>query len=320
MGWLSRRKRIGLALGSGGARGWAHLGVWQALRDKNITVDYIAGTSMGAVVGACVAAGREEQLRELAENLDWRKLRNFFWEISLSRSGLTDGRRLLAETRKMIGVRNFNQLAIPFRAIATDLDAGTEVVLSTGNLARAIRASISIPGLFSPVKLGRHLLVDGGLVNPVPVNVARAMGATKVIAVDVTPGPEPPRQTNPPNLKTATRESHTPQLPEENDAEEEASAFHVVEKFMADIEQKARDLRDSVTAATSGPNMLEVFLRSLRIIETQIARARRMAEPPDILIEPEVGAIGTLDFQRAPEAIAAGYAATLRALGAPIKI
>ncbi len=188
---LWKHKRVGLALGSGGARGWAHLGVWQALREKNIQVDFIAGTSMGAVVGAFLAAGRDEALRELALNLDWKRLRQFFWEVSLSRSGLTDGKKLLEETRKLMGVKEFRQLNLPFRAVATDLNTGGEVVLSSGNLLEALRASLSIPGVFSPVWVGKRLLVDGGLVNPVPVNVARSMGAQVVIAVDVSQGIEP---------------------------------------------------------------------------------------------------------------------------------
>lgn len=313
MNW-SRRKRVGLALGSGGARGWAHLGVLRALREKNITVEYIAGTSMGSVVGAFAAARREDRLLELANNLDWWLLRNFFWEISLSRSGLTDGRRLLIETQKMLGVKDFNELALPFRAVATDLGDGTEVVLSSGHLMQAIRASISIPGLFSPVKIGSRLLVDGGLVNPVPVNVARDMGARTVIGVDVTPGVEPPSKTPPATKKNAAHKLPAPALPDDKGGDEETSAFHVMEKFRTHIERKVRDLRDSVATLSSRPSMAEVVLRTVRITETQIALARRMAEPPDILVEPDVGNIGTLDFQRAPEAMEAGYAATLRAL------
>ena len=188
MGRFWKHKRVGLALGSGGARGWAHLGVLQALREKGIEVDVVAGTSMGAVVGAFLAAGRENVLRELAQDLDWKRLRPFFWEVSLSRSGLTDGRKLLEEFRKMLGLREFRELDLPFRAVATDLHTGGEVVLSSGNLLQAVRASISIPGLFSPVLVGKRFLLDGGLVNPVPVSVARAMGAQTVVAVDVSQG------------------------------------------------------------------------------------------------------------------------------------
>ena len=314
MGRFWKHKRVGLALGSGGARGWAHLGVLQALREKNIPVECIAGTSMGALVGAFVAADREPALRELAETLDWRRLRQFFWEVSLSRSGLTDGKRLLEETRKLMGVTEFRELDLPFRAVATDLDSGGEVVLSSGNLLQALRASISIPGVFSPVVIGRRMLVDGGLVNPVPVNVARAMGAQVVIAVDVS-------QEIVPGEKAAVRKEKGAEpprgpllLPKEKAEEERAGPVQMMESFFADIEKKARRLRAAVAGEPSKPAMVDVLVRSVRIAEAQIARVRRQAEPPDVLVEPKVGGIGTLEFQRAKEAIAAGHAAALRAL------
>ncbi|NCA81501.1 MAG: patatin [Opitutae bacterium] len=309
-----KHKRVGLALGSGGARGWAHLGVLQALREKNIQIECVAGTSMGAVVGAFLAAGRVEALRELAENLDWRRLRQFFWEVSLSRSGLTDGKKLLEETRQLIGVREFRELELPFRAVATDLNSGGEVVLSSGNLVQALRASLSIPGVFSPVWVGKRLLVDGGLVNPVPVNVARAMGAQVVIAVDVS-------QEIVPGGKPAVRKEQEPEirrgpllLPKEKAEEERAGPVQMMESFFADIEKKARRLRAAVAGDRPKPAMVDVLVRSVRIAEAQIARSRRQADPPEVLIEPKVGGIGTLEFQRAKEAIAAGHAAALRAL------
>lgn len=314
MGRFWKHKRVGLALGSGGARGWAHLGVLQALREKNIQVECIAGTSMGALVGAFVAAGREPALRELAEALDWRRLRQFFWEVSLSRSGLTDGKKLLEETRKLMGVTEFRELDLPFRAVATDLDSGGEVVLSSGNLLQALRASISIPGVFSPVCVGKRLLVDGGLVNPVPVNVARAMGAQVVIAVDVSPEIVP-------RAVPAVRKPEAPKsargplaLPKETAEEERAGPAQMLDGFFAEIERKARRLRASVMDAAAKPAVVEVLTRSVLIMEAQIARSRRLAEPPDVLVEPKVGGIGTLEFQRAKEAIAAGYDAALRAL------
>ena len=200
-----KNKRVGLALGSGGARGWAHLGVLRALRERGVRVDCVAGTSMGAIVGAFLAAGQEGVLADLASNIDWKRLRQFFWEISLSRSGLTDGRRLAEETERLLGREEFRELELPFRAVATDLDTGEEVVLSEGNLVHALRASISIPGLFSPVRLGGRLLVDGGLVNPVPVNVARGMGAQIVVAVDVARDVAPEERRAPPPVREPER-------------------------------------------------------------------------------------------------------------------
>lgn len=307
-----KHKRVGLALGSGGARGWAHLGVLQALREKDIPVECVAGTSMGALVGTFVAAGREQVLREVAQNMDWKRLRQFFWEVSLSRSGLTDGKRLLEEAHKLLGLREFRELDLPFRAVATDLNTGGEVVLSSGNLLQALRASISIPGVFSPVYVGRRLLVDGGLVNPVPVNVARAMGAQVVIAVDVS-------QEIAPERALAVRKEPEPVrgplvLPKEKAEEERSGAAKTLDNFFAEIERKARRLRASVVGASAKPAVIDVLLRSVRITEAQIARSRRLVEPPDVLIEPKVGGIGTLEFQRGPEAMAAGYVAAMQAL------
>jgi NTE family protein len=315
MGQFGKHRRVGLALGSGGARGWAHLGVLQALREKNIQVECVAGTSMGAMVGAFVAAGREPVLRELAENLDWRVLRQFFWEVSLSRSGLSDGRKLLAETGKLLGRREFRELDLPFRAVATDLNTGGEVVLSSGNLLAALRASISIPGLFSPVRVGRRLLVDGGLVNPVPVSVARAMGVACVLAVDVSQGiePEPPPAAVRTEKDKAGRRGILP-LPRPASGEERGGAARVLDRFRAEIERQTQRLRAAATGAVSRPAVVDVLVRSVRIAEARIALARRQAEPPDILIEPKVGQIGTLEFQRAKEAMAAGYAAALKVL------
>ncbi len=309
-----QHKRVGLALGSGGARGWAHLGVLQALAERNIRVDFVAGTSMGSVVGAFFAAGRLDALRELADTLDWKRLRQFFWEISLSRSGLTDGRKLLEETRKILGVGQFRDLSIPFRAVAADLQTGGEVVLDSGSLLPALRASISIPGLFSPVWVGKRLLVDGGLVNPVPVNVVRDMGARRVIAVDVSQGIEPTAKPPAPADKRPKKPAALAP-PKDSGKEESSSAMQVLEDFFEDVERKIRKLKDSWVREDAKPDMVEVLVRSVRIMEAQIARARRQIEPPDLLIQPRVGAIGTLDFQRAAEAIEAGRAATLEALG-----
>ena len=315
MGRFWKHKRVGLALWSGGARGWAHLGVLQALREKGIEVDVVAGTSMGAVVGAFLAAGRENVLRELAQDLDWKRLRPFFWEVSLSRSGLTDGRKLLEEFRKMLGLREFRELDLPFRAVATDLHTGGEVVLSSGNLLQAVRASISIPGLFSPVLVGKRFLLDGGLVNPVPVSVARAMGAQTVVAVDVSQGIVAERMPEVRKGKEPEPARGPLALPKPTAAEEKGGATRLLDGFRAEIEKKVNRLRAAAADAAARPAVTDVLVQSVRIAEARIALARRQAEPPDILIEPPVGGIGTLEFHRAQDAIAAGYAAALKALG-----
>ena len=313
-----KNKRVGLALGSGGARGWAHIGAIEVLQERGIEVDVITGTSMGAVVGAYLAAGQLPVLRELADNIDWRSLRQFFWEVSLSRSGLTDGNRLLEETGKMLGVTRFEDLQIPFAAVATRLDDGGEAALSTGNLLVALRASISIPGLFSPVQVGDHWMVDGGLVNPVPVNVARAMGADMVIAVDISQGVEAATPAVLPVRHGGDDGEQRPahRLPLEHDEEETSGPLQLMENFFEVVEKRAQRLKESWREKIGGPALMDVMLQSVRIMEASIARTRRLLEPPDVTIQPEVGDIGTLDFQRAPDAIRAGRRAAKRALDA----
>ncbi len=310
--------RIGLALGGGGARGWAHLGVMKALREQGVEVECVAGTSMGALVGAFVAARREQVLYDTAMQLNWKQVRHYLWEISLSRSGLSDGRRLLREAEKLLGLKEFRKLHLPFRAVATDLKTGEEIVLDSGNLLAAIRASISIPGLFSPVKIGRRLLVDGGLINPVPVDAVRAMGADVVLAVDVSQGVEADeslQQALPPvrRARAAAKGRGRTQrlrLPPEAGVKEEQSILQTVENFWTEIEEKAK----RVYAATKGPSMMDILVRSVRITEAQLALLRRHTASPDILVEVPVGHIGTLEFHHAPAVIEIGYAATLQAL------
>lgn len=179
--------KIGLALGGGGARGFAHLGVVKALHELNVPIYCIAGTSMGAIIGGIVAAGREEQAHKWVSIPDWKKLPRLFFEIGLPWRGLLRGRRIEAFLRDMIPSTTFRDLKIPFATVAADCKTGEEVVISTGNVVSAIRASMAVPGVFHPVEIGGRILIDGGLVNPVPVDVCRSLGAEAVIAVDITP-------------------------------------------------------------------------------------------------------------------------------------
>ena len=215
----------------------------------------------------------------------------------------------------MLGLREFRELDLPFRAVATDLHTGGEVVLSSGNLLQAVRASISIPGLFSPVLVGKRFLLDGGLVNPVPVSVARAMGAQTVVAVDVSQGIVAERMPEVRKGKEPEPARGPLALPKPTAAEEKGGATRLLDGFRAEIEKKVNRLRAAAADAAARPAVTDVLVQSVRIAEARIALARRQAEPPDILIEPPVGGIGTLEFHRAQDAIAAGYAAALKALG-----
>ncbi|MBR3921936.1 MAG: patatin-like phospholipase family protein, partial [Kiritimatiellae bacterium] len=176
--------KVGIALGGGGARGIAHLGVYQRLVEIGVPIHCIAGTSIGAIVGAIVAAGNLDAALEWCSEPDWKKLPKLMLETSLTSKALTPGRRVEELLDGLIVAKDFKDLKIPFAAVATDLHTGEKVVMKEGNLLSAVRASMSIPGVFPPVERDGRVLVDGQLVDPVPVSVCRAMGADAVIAVD----------------------------------------------------------------------------------------------------------------------------------------
>ena len=181
-------QKTGIALGSGAARGMAHIGVLRALEDAGQKPGFVAGTSIGALVGGVYAAGKLDELTDIVLALDWKQAASFFLEASFPRSGLIEGNKVTEFLAKILGRRKIRDLPIPFRAVATEITSGREVVIDDGDLVDAIRASISVPGVFSPAERGGGLLVDGGLVDPVPVGVCRAMGAERVIAVDLNLG------------------------------------------------------------------------------------------------------------------------------------
>lgn len=186
---LKTDKKVGLALGSGAALGLAHVGVLKALEKAGVPVSLIAGTSAGALIGALYARGNSAaQIEDLIlQQIDWKKLPRLI-DLTLPRTGFIAGRRLMNLIKKVIGgAPDFADLCIPFACIATDIDTGEEVVLKQGSVAEAIRASISIPAIFAVANYGGRRLVDGLLTNPVPVSLARDMGADYVVAVNVLP-------------------------------------------------------------------------------------------------------------------------------------
>ena len=279
-------KRIGLALGGGAARGWAHIGVLRALEELNIPVAAIAGTSMGALVGAFAAANNLEILELKALGFAIRDIARHFLDVTLPRAGLIEGRKIVQLIEDNLDVQRFEQLPTPFRAVATQLLTGEEMVFTKGDLVQAIRASIAIPGVFTPVSKNGALLADGGLTNPLPISVVRAMGVDSVIAVDVNyfAGPATSGSFVPPTLQRRLQDS---------------SAL------------RWAPLRHWLEAAEQ-PNIFDVMGHSIRIIEAQITEMRLRTEPADILIRPDVGTVGIMEFHRAAPAIEAGYRAAMQ--------
>ena len=182
--------KIGLALGGGGARGIAHLGVWQRLQELGIPIHCVAGTSIGAIAGAIIAAGRVDEALAWCEMSSWKKLPGLIFDRPTTKALLL-GRRVEEKLRQIIAAERFADLSMPYAAVATDLNTGEAVVMQEGDLISAVRASMSIPGVFSPIEREGRVLVDGGLVNPLPVSACRALGAEVVIAVDVNPLGDP---------------------------------------------------------------------------------------------------------------------------------
>jgi NTE family protein len=279
-------RKIGLALGGGAARGWAHIGVLRALEELDIPIAAIAGTSMGALVGAIAAADQLEALELTALGLAAKDVARNFLDLTLPRAGLIEGQKIVHLIEQHLDARRFEQLQKPFRAVATNLLDGTEVVLGAGNVIEAVRASIAIPGIFTPVTLHGALLADGGLVNPVPVSVVRTLGVDAVIAVDLNffAGPAAHGSLVSPKLQKRL----------ENSA---AMRWAPVRRWLAEAAQ---------------PNIFDVLGHAIRIIEAQIAEIRLRTEPADVLIRPDVGKVGIMEFHRAAPAIEAGYAATLQ--------
>ena len=287
--------KIGVALGSGSARGWAHIGVLRALAEFEIRPDIVCGTSIGAFVGAAYANGDLERLDGWVRTLSWQEVVGFF-DVG-ARGGLIKGEKLMAFFARHFVDRDFHELPLPFACVATDLLSGREIWLREGNVAEAVRASITLPGLFAPTPREERLLVDGGLVNPVPVSLCRALGADLVIAVDL--GSDVVghrfRNTAPPLERPTWRQR---------------------------LDQLLGRPASPPEAVNEGPSLLDVVAGSINIMQVRIARSRLAGEPADVLISPRLAQVGLFDYHRGEEAIEEGMEAVrvmqpaiLRALG-----
>ena len=295
------RPMIGIALGGGAARGWAHIGIMRALTEGKIFPDFVTGTSIGAVVGGCYLAGKLDNLQEFALSLNKRRILGLL-DFSLGSSGLVSGGKLAALLRQNLGNTHIEDLKTPFISVATELGTGHEIWLRSGSLVKAIQASYCLPGIFKPVKIGGRWLVDGALVNPIPVSVCRALGSRVVIAVnlgaDVFGGSSDIIHTLPPGPANS--------LPE-------------VDRKMKNTEKKSEPdklLKWKIFGRSDDglPSISGVMLDSFNIIQDRIGRARLAADPPDVMIGPQLGHISLLDFDRAEELIALGYETGLGAL------
>lgn len=300
-------KKIGLALGSGAARGWAHIGVINALEELGVKADCVAGTSIGALVGSAYAGGKLSALEDIVKRLDKRMLMGFI-DPGFSNSGLIDGHKLEEFIRENVEIGEIDDLEMEFRAVSTDILRGKEVVLDKGDVIRNIRASISMPGIFTPVRREDAMLVDGALVNPLPVSVTRDMGADFVIAVDVNYGTqELPRVKDKKEPKIRSAESKLT----EDDSFTPDTAWEKVMAMLGEnvarIEHMLRSRLDGLLELREVPNIFEVLLASYNILEVQVTEMRLKYEPPDVLLRPDCACLGFLDLDKAKIAIDEGY-------------
>ena len=302
LGWSMQAKppvaprakpKVAVALSAGAARGWAQIGVFRELLSNGLAPDIVVGTSIGAVVGGCYAAGRLDQIESFACSLSKRRVFGLM-DVSLSGMGILAGARLRARLETELGPLRIEDLPIGFGAVATEVHTEHEIWLLRGGLVDAIRASYALPGLFEPVHLDGRWLMDSALVNPIPISVCRALGADIVVAVNLIAetlgrAPDPGNGIAVPPFPAAPRPGRPGRL----------------QSWFSSAPSQARPL---------GPGIASVLVDAFNITQDRIARSRLAGDPPDVTINVKCGRIGLFDFHRADELIAIGREATQKAM------
>ena len=282
---MSNKPRIGLALGGGSARGWAHIGVIRELEKLGIVPDIVCGSSIGALVGGAYASNKLDPLEQWLRTLDWQETLTYF-DFAFH-GGLIEGKKLFDFFLQHLADAEITELPVTFSAVATNLETGKETWLKQGSLLDAIRASIALPGLFTPVYKDENWLIDGSLVNPMPVTLCRAHGADIIIAVDLTSG----------LIGRYLKQ----------DKEENKPGFEFMAKLLSFWETKINNGKNNNRPET--PSVFETMSSALTIVQNELTQSRLAIDPPNIVITPQLAEIGLLEFYRANEAIDAGKAA-----------
>lgn len=296
--------KIGLALGSGSARGWAHIGVIKELAEIGIKPDIIAGCSIGALVGAAYANKQINELESWVRTLTWKEILNFI-DLTIVGGGFIQGEKLFEFARKHIKEDAIELLPYKLGVVATELETGREIWFKEGSLLEAIRASIAIPGVFTPVKLNDRWLVDGGLSNPVPVSLCRAMGADIVIAV---------------NLNGGIIGRHTRKHIKSNEIVEKKSSNNkstLIERVSAQLKNSLLEHKATLLSRLFGdnldsPGLFDVTASSINIMQDRITRSRMAGDPPEVILSPQLSHIGLMEFDKATIAIEEGQACVQR--------
>ncbi len=281
------RPRIGIALGSGSSRGWAHIGILQALEEMGVRPHVVTGCSIGSIVAAAYAGGRLDSLEGWVRSLRKRDVAGFF-DIGWRLNGIIDSRRLRSFLEEYVAPESarIEALALTYGSVATDLVNGREVWFTEGSVLDSIMASIALPGLFVPVRRDQRWLVDGGLVNPVPVSLCHALGAELVIAV---------------NLNGDIVGRHLGRA--RGGSAEEGSAL---ESLLETLRDYSSNLFPESHRGESPPGLFDIIASSINITQDRITRSRMAGDPPDVLLTPRLAHIGLLEFHRAAEAIEEG--------------
>jgi len=322
--------KIGLALGSGASRGWAHIGVIQALQEMGIEIDIVSGCSIGSYVGAAYASGKLSELAEWVESLtEWQVFA--LMGVGFHKGGLVSGLKVFKALQDNFSFETFEQLHKPFAAVATDLYSGREVNFTTGSVVEAVKASCAIPGLFPPRLFNNRWLVDGGVVNPVPVNMCRMLGADIVIAVNLSADFRPQSIVNNQidhgnnQKKTSDFFKRSQQQIQQwfkkggdPNSEPAEQALLADEEFLteecleilepANIEQQipVDPQSEKPIVVPPAPSIINAMTGSLDILSARVTRSRLAGDPPDILIEPQLGDFSMMEFYRATELIEHG--------------
>ncbi len=297
-GGRARPAKIGVVLGAGGARGWAHIGALHELDALGVRPEVVVGSSIGSLVGGCYAAGKLDMLEAFTRSLTWRRVFGLI-DFSFAGGGLIGGERLRAKLEAELGGIRIEDLPIRFAGVATEIGGGHEIWLRRGSLTEAIRASYALPGVFEPVKVEGRWLFDGAIVNPVPVSVARALGAERVIAFNIS--------SDVVGRGTAIQDPFGRPEPAPVIDEPANDSSGVISRWWRGAP------RAPVDTDASAPGLMSVMVNAFDILQDRIMRSRLAGDPPDALVQLKVGKIGMFEFHRADELIALGREAVRKA-------
>lgn len=287
--------KIGLTLGSGAARGWSHIGIIHGLAEMGIEPDIISGSSIGALVGAAYAADKLDLLEAWTRSLNWKEIIRFL-DPALLGGGLIQGEKLTDFVNHYVKDLGFEGLKRELGVVATDLETGREVWFRKGPVMEAVRASISLPGLFTPLQHDGRWLVDGGLANPVPVSLCRAMGADIVIAVNLN------GDILGKHLRHDAAKDEKPDRVREDDL-----ISRIAGQMKSTLNARKKDLMSRILGVDrKEPGLYEVLASSINIMQDRITRSRMAGDPPEVILAPRMSQLGLMEFDKANMAIAEG--------------